>query len=235
MKVIYLGHSGFLVESERACYLFDYIRGGLPASIGEKPLYIFVSHAHEDHFNMGIFRESFQKFKPVYILGRDIRRKVHKKEEIIYLEQERRLIWAKPHEEIALTDCRIYPLKSTDQGVAFMVSEPDGTKVYHAGDLNWWYWEEESYSWNRNMEVCYKREMEHLKGQKFKAAFVPLDPRQEAAYWLGMDYFIQQTEAEHVFPMHFWEDYDVIRRFQREHGPCPCVEVIEKEGQQYII
>ena len=41
MKVIYLGHSGFFVEMEDACFLFDYYKGDLPeADRGKKLLYL---------------------------------------------------------------------------------------------------------------------------------------------------------------------------------------------------
>lgn len=235
MKVVYLGHSGFLAESDRAYYLFDYIRGELPDFTGEKPLYVFASHAHDDHFRKEIFEKILGTETFRYVLGRDINRRLRRKKGILPPGVEKKIVWAGPGEEICFPDCRVYPLKSTDYGVAFVVREPDGTQIYHAGDLNWWHWEGEPDDWNRNMEVNYKREIDRIKGQQFKAAFVPLDPRQENAYWLGMDYFLKNVEAEHVFPMHFWKDYEVIKRFQNEHGEYPCIEMIEREGQKYEI
>lgn len=84
-------------------------------------------------------------------------------------------------------------------------------------------------------KVNYKREIDRIAGISFQAAFVPLDPRQEDAYWYGMEYFRRQVEAEHIFPMHFWEDYGVIGRFLAEHGGAGQIEAIEKEGQEYVI
>ena len=48
MNIRYLKHSGVLIETKTARYLFDYIGGDIPRS--EKPLYIFVSHSHPDHY-----------------------------------------------------------------------------------------------------------------------------------------------------------------------------------------
>ena len=56
----------------------------------------------------------------------------------------------KPDEEIVLDDIRIRTLRSTDEGVAFLVSV-EGKMIYHAGDLNDWYWKEESEEWNPNI------------------------------------------------------------------------------------
>ena len=70
----------------------------------------------------------------------------------------------------------IRTLHSTDEGVAFFVSA-GGRTIYHAGDLNWWHWEEESADYNLAMEKDYKREIEKMKGQKVDVAFVPVDPQ----------------------------------------------------------
>ena len=55
MKVTYIGHSGFLAEFSHCYCLFDYYEGNIPVLDKGKPLFIFVSHRHQDHFNPGIF------------------------------------------------------------------------------------------------------------------------------------------------------------------------------------
>ncbi len=47
-KVTYIFHSGFFVEWEDCCFLFDYYKGELPQP-KEKPLIVFSSHSHGDH------------------------------------------------------------------------------------------------------------------------------------------------------------------------------------------
>ena len=54
MRVTFLAHSGFLVELPSALLLFDYLGAGLPA-LPDKPLLIFASHRHEDHFTPSLF------------------------------------------------------------------------------------------------------------------------------------------------------------------------------------
>lgn len=56
MKITYIGHSGFFVEMEDACFLFDYYKGTIPETDGNKKMYVFVSHRHHDHYNEEIFR-----------------------------------------------------------------------------------------------------------------------------------------------------------------------------------
>ena len=74
-------------------------------------------------------------------------------------------------------------LKSTDEGVAFLIRIGERI-IYHAGDLNWWHWEEESPRYNKLMMQRYQREIEKLEGRHIDVAFVPADPRQgEQYYW----------------------------------------------------
>ena len=55
MKVTYIGHSGFLVETSGCSLLFDYYQGQIPRLRQDTPLFVFVSHSHSDHFNPEIF------------------------------------------------------------------------------------------------------------------------------------------------------------------------------------
>ena len=56
-----------------------------------------------------------------------------------------------------------------------------------------------------------------LRDREIDAAFIPLDPRQEEYYTLGMDYFLSLTKTEKVYPMHFWRKPEVIDRWMEEH------------------
>ena len=55
MTITYLNHSGFFVELDRVCLLFDYWRGRLPEPVAGKTLLAFASHSHHDHYNEEIF------------------------------------------------------------------------------------------------------------------------------------------------------------------------------------
>jgi hypothetical protein len=238
MRVIYLGHSGFLVETERAYYLFDYIRGQLPQWKNDKPLYIFASHSHEDHFSPMIFEKELADRATAYVLGRDIVRRLGKTENELMQLYGGKIYCGEPENELQFPDCRVKSFKSTDIGAAFLVMEQDIT-IYHAGDLNWWHWEGDTKARNRNMEVNYKREIAHLKEclgtNRLNIAFVPLDPRLGEAYHYGMEYFLAAVGADAVFPMHFWKDYGVIDRYNAAHTGGHPVMNIEREGQEFVI
>ena len=60
------------------------------------------------------------------------------------------------------------------------------------------------------MKQNYQREVDKLEGRKIDAAFVPVDPRLEDAYFWGIDYFMRKTDTKVVFPMHFWGKYETI-------------------------
>ena len=55
MNVTYIHHSGFLVETCRFYYLFDYEKGQLPPMDITKPILVLSSHGHGDHYNPEIF------------------------------------------------------------------------------------------------------------------------------------------------------------------------------------
>ena len=157
MKITYIAHSGFSVELEKQVLLFDYFTGELPVWDKQKTILVFASHRHQDHFNMKIFslREQYPHIH--FFFGNDIKlsqaQMVHKKADPEALEDVTSM---KAHESLVYGDgdgaVRIRSLKSTDEGVAFLV-EAEGKSIYHAGDLNWWYWEGEPLSWNRNMPI----------------------------------------------------------------------------------
>ena len=218
MKVTYLKHSGFMVESRNYIYLFDYIGGNIDKSIkSDKKIYVMVSHVHDDHFSKIIFDIATKHNNVTYVLSYDVVKKIKKNAVLSKMVEQLNIIRVQAHEKYKIDDIVVETLKSTDEGVAFIVSEKDGT-IYHAGDLNWWHWEGEPKSWNRNMEFNFKREIDSMRGRKIDIAFIPLDPRQEDVYYLGMNYFIKNVGANEIYPMHFWGEPRIIDRYKSEYG-----------------
>ena len=207
-----------MVESRNYIYLFDYIGGNIDKAIkSDKKIYVMVSHIHDDHFSKIIFDIATKHDNVTYILSYDVVKKIKKNVILSKMTEQLNIIRVQAHEKYKIDDIVVETLKSTDEGVAFIVSEKDGT-IYHAGDLNWWHWEGEPKSWNRNMEVNFKREIDSMRGRKIDIAFIPLDPRQEDAYYLGMNYFIKNVGANEIYPMHFWGEPRIIDRYKSEYG-----------------
>lgn len=227
MKVTFIYHSSYFVELEHCCLLFDYFQGTIPQV--DKPLYVFASHSHEDHFSPAIFRLAQEGKEVHYLLSSDISpRQVPK-------GLEEQVTFVAPRSFYEVGDVKVATLRSTDMGVAFLV-QCEGKHFYHAGDLNCWVWDGAPRFQNDAMVQQYTQELELLPDQKIDVAFVPLDPRQDADFDLGMKYFFQAGGAEHVFPMHMWGDYSVVPLFKstptyREYAPH--VMDVSQPGQTF--
>lgn len=224
MKITYLSHSGFLAELDTAYLLFDFYKGELPKLAPEKELYVFVSHAHFDHFRKDIFNLREHMPRIHFVLSSDV--------ETAALDD---IIFMKPSEERTIVDIKVRTLRSTDQGVAFLVYMGHYT-IYHAGDLNWWHWEEEGETFNTMMRRYFQHEIDKLQDIHIDVAFLPLDPRQEMAFDWGLRYFLKGTRTRAVFPMHFWGNYEVFDKLAVEELPeaeMYKIYRIEREGQVF--
>ena len=212
MNVTYIHHSGFLVETRRFYYLFDYEKGPLPPMDPKKPIFVLSSHSHYDHYQPKIFSalEDMGMARIRAILSDDIDAPSGVDVLAVSPEAEYDL-----DQQLKLTTFR-----STDLGVAFLIEDQD-TLIYHAGDLNDWVWEGEPDSWNQEMTVNYRKEIrllaQKLNGRELDGAFVVLDPRQEKDYDRGLCYFLEHIAAKEVYPMHYWENPDIIETFLKAH------------------
>ena len=70
MNVTYIQHSGFSVDFADMMLVFDYWMGEITIP-EDKPVYVFVSHAHHDHFNEEIFEWERSGVDIRYILSDD--------------------------------------------------------------------------------------------------------------------------------------------------------------------
>ena len=211
ISIDYIGHSGFLVETETSLMLFDYYRGDLSvldAKPADKPLFVFASHAHGDHYNPVILKLAEKEREVHYFFSFDIRSRVRKGAEqdlgIRFLDADR------SYEIPGLGTVETF--LSTDEGVAFYVNT-ENAAIFHAGDLNWWDWEGEPADWLANQERVFKREIGKLSGKRIDAAFLVLDDRLEENYDKGMSWFLSVCTPAYTLPMHFWEDRTVVKRY----------------------
>ena len=201
MKVTHLYHSGFLVELKHTLLLFDWYKGQLPPLDAQKPLYVFVSHVHPDHYDPAIWKLYKEHPAVRYIL--------HKK---VPIHHGAELLRVGSRETHSLEGLSIQTLRSTDTGCAFVV-EAEGLRFYHAGDLNWWHWEGEDPVWNRNMEADFRRYAEPLRGRKIDLAMLPLDPRLGEDGFRGPRYFLELADIRRFLPMHQWGNFNFTNQF----------------------
>ncbi len=208
MNLKYIYHSGFYLELENCAIIFDYYKGDVPQINKNKKLFVFSSHAHADHYNEAIFK-IFADYNVTYILSDDIKIK----DDFRDLNIE----FLSPNKKYSIEGLIISTLKSTDEGLAFIV-EVEGKRIYHSGDLNWWTWKgfetEEEY---RIMSENFKTEIDKIKGLNIDLAMAVLDYRQKERYDWGLEYLLKNTNIKYLVPMHCWGKYDVIDKFREEH------------------
>lgn len=224
IRVTYLSHSGFLVELADAYFLFDFYKGELPDIDTGKKFFVFVSHAHHDHYQKEIFHLRDRILNLQYILSNDI--SIGKAADILFVG---------PRDKVTIKGCEIETLRSTDEGVAFLLHYGQHT-VYFAGDLNWWHWEGESEAYNTMMRRNYQHEINKLQQEQIDLAFVPVDPRLGEQYCWGLDCFMKRTSTKYVFPMHFWDNYQIFDRLALEGCAADYEDKIvriEREGQSF--
>lgn len=237
-KINYLYHSSFIVETNSNILIFDYFNdksNSKDRSLNngvicdevfktDKDIYVFASHGHHDHFSPLIFE--WKKINPNinYILSSDIEIKDTYPEHKIISEDE----------SIKIKDITVKAYGSTDLGVSFLINV-DGMNIFHAGDLNWWHWYDESEEFNTNMAKDFKVQIEKLKGSNIDIAFFPVDNRLKESYYLGGEYFIENLSPKLFIPMHFADNPEVTKDFFEKYKDSKTkIAVINERGQEIL-
>lgn len=200
VSIRYLYNSGFTVQTKNNFLVFDYYKGTV--NFGSGHTYVFSSHGHPDHYNKEVFKWQNSERDIKYIFSSDIKLK-SENEEVIFIS---------PDEELNVDNIKIKAYGSTDLGVSFLI-HVDGISIFHAGDLNWWYWPDDTAEEIETMEKIFKNEIVKLKGQHIDVAFFPVDPRLEHNYYLGGEYLIKEVLPRFFIPMHFGEKYETTKSF----------------------
>jgi L-ascorbate metabolism protein UlaG (beta-lactamase superfamily) len=249
--VQYLFHCGFAVESGNYLLIFDYfdsyarIRNKsdeiklnsyfLYEELSNKIQsvkypFVFVSHNHYDHFSPIVFE--WIKLNPnlTYILSNDIQ--LIEKDKFKWSEID--CIKMSPYQSTRKDGLDITTFGSTDIGVSFYVGL-NGLKLFHAGDLNWWHWADESTEDElEEEEKKFKEEVARIEGNPIDIMFFPVDPRLGDYYWLGGTYMIEVFKPGLFVPMHFAENTDIIRKFvDRMKKHKVPIFAINQIGQYY--
>ncbi len=209
MRLVYIYHSGFVVEAEGLSILIDYFRdtdpdparGFVRGELLKRPgaLYVLASHFHPDHFNPEVLEWRAERGDIKYVFSKDIlRRRRAKAGDASYLRK------GDVYQDGRLT---IRAFGSTDVGVSFLI-EVDGKRIFHAGDLNNWHWKDESTPLEAaEAERKYLAELEVIARYtpEMDVAMFPVDPRLGTDFMRGARQFIDRIRTGVFVPMHFWE------------------------------
>lgn len=209
IKVVYLDHSGFALVTDTALLVFDYYRDPTESLVKlarenkDLPVIFFVSHHHTDHFNPQIFHLA-QDHKRDFVVSNDV--------PAMLIPSDLAVAGVSPGDEIdgLLGGVTVKAYGSTDKGVSFVVTLPSGEKIFHAGDLNYWHWNEQSSVEDvRKAYNSFAKILQRLseENKHFDIAFFPVDPRLGQDYADGARLFLENINVDDFFPMHFWGDY----------------------------
>ena len=250
MRLTYIFHSGFVLESEKSILIFDYWMdpgNGMESVLqSKKPLYVFSSHFHEDHFTREIFEWRKRRENVTFILSKDILRHRRATKEDADVWMGKGASWS---DELL----SVKALGSTDSGVSWIV-DTEGKRIFHAGDLNNWYARflpeavpgqtiySEEFEEDIDPIVHEKQYLGELKDIRkvadgFDIVMFPVDGRIGNGYTLGGRQFIERFKVGLFVPMHFvasgFESAWRMKEFTDEKN-IPFWR-IDKEGESLII
>lgn len=246
MQIIFIHHSCFLVELDDKVLIFDYFDGDkvegmhftgkLPSYEPDTKIYMFASHSHKDHYDMDILRLTDKYPNIHYVFSKDIRIGPHflSKHGIDPAVRDK-VTFVSPDNTYHVDDLDIMTLRSTDAGVAFYVTS-NGVSLFHAGDLNDWEWDGAGDLINGRVRRAFRHEIKKLSEKPINVAFFPMDPKLMEYQFKGFDYFLQNTSAEFVFPMHMWQDYSGINEYKKRLSNKEMADrviEIERENQTF--
>ena len=244
MDIYYLFNSGFTIEIGEDALIIDYYRGSLGkpwlAPLSRKPseyrnVYVFSSHAHGDHYNRRIFDWLSERADIKYVLSSDIRHAVPAA--LLKKEGPHSIAFMEAGDALRAGTLDVKAYGSTDEGVSFHITAEDGTSLFHAGDLNYWHWRDES----TEGEIAEARDRFAAELAKIRAgipkldvAFFPVDPRMGSDYYRGAIMFCEQLKPAHLVPMHFSTVFSPPSDFFREASPYTKVAQIGSGAEKIV-
>lgn len=245
MVVTYIYHSCCVIEYEAFSVIIDYFKDAIEVDNGNergwvkdyllkknKPLYVLCTHSHADHFNAEVLSWDKEKEDIIYVFSKEIEdvfKESLKDDKVNYL-----------HKQESYTDdnLSIKAFGSTDAGASFYIKHKE-TKVFHAGDLNNWHWneevsKEESFGYE-NQYICeLELVAEEVKG--LNIAMFPLDPRLGKDFMRGGTQFVNKIKTDNFLPLHFGDNYKIIKQFEPIAHTASCNLLhLEHIGQSFKI
>ena len=216
-------HSGFSVAGEHTILIFDYWRGERGELAPELQLtpeklraydnvFVFISHEHIDHLDPVVFTWN-EAGNVSWIVSSDMPVGTRGKR-------------MAPGDNLRLSDeVTVTAFDSTDLGISFLVDFL-GLRFFHAGDLNFWHWREESTMQEiEEADEEFRKAVQPISREKIDVAFFPVDPRQGSMFEAGANYFILAVKPRILIPMHYFHRADTATDYART-ASCRTTEVL---------
>ena len=241
MIVTYVYHSCCAIEFDSFSIIIDYYKDAFENGKGwvkdyllkkEMPLYVLCTHSHADHFNQEVLKWDKKKSDITYIFSKEIEdtfKETLKEDKVHYLDK------LQLFEDENLS---IKAFGSTDAGASFYIQHKD-KKIFHAGDLNNWHWNEEASKENslvyENQYIC-ELELVAEEVKKLDIAMFPIDPRLGKDFMLGGEQFVNKIKTDNLLPLHFGDNYELIKQFEPIAKAANCNLLhLEHTGQSFKI
>lgn len=225
MTLTYLYQSGIAIEDGDNVFVFDFFKDPkklMPKILDNKTnIYFFASHSHFDHFSKKIFDYKASK----YILSSDI--VCNTKDNIISLSK---------FDTYKSDDIFVMAFGSTDIGVSFYV-EYNGFKMFHAGDLNNWHWNETADTYHvTKYEQNYKNELQDIKSKinYLDLLMFPFDGNLGKDFLKGPIEFCEEIKVKSIFPMHFYDKFNILNEFD-EYASKNKINFIKPNDFGFIV
>lgn len=226
MDVTYLDNSGFAVVTSEAILIFDYSKDPANALCRildgnrELPVVFFVSHHHADHFNPAIFNMA-QNHRRAYVISNDVTG--------FRIPDRAETAGVSPGDTIEGLPGKISvkAYGSTDEGVSFMIKTDSGHTIFHAGDFNYWHWQDESTPEEvKKAYTDFNRILFRIKQEvaAIDLLFFPVDPRMGSGFESGARIFMAEIPCTYFIPMHFRSQAPKACGFDR-YTPADTVSV----------
>lgn len=220
MIITYVYHSCAAIEFKDFSVIIDYYKDAFEEDTGwvhdyllkkETPLYVLCTHSHQDHLNMEVLTWDKEKPNITYIFSNEIKETLADEQ----LEDEK-IHYLKKLESYQDDTISVKAFGSTDAGGSFYIEHKEA-KIFHAGDLNNWHWNEEvSKEEALLFENHYICELELLSEEvkEVDVAMFPLDPRLGKDFMRGGKQFIMKVKTANFLPLHFGDNYERIKEFK---------------------
>lgn len=234
-SVWYLGHSGWAVKTKNHLLIFDYSPMGskstelsisngyvIPSEIKDQNVFVFVSHAHADHYDPEILDWENSIENITYIFGWKLRE--HLKSKIYIVE---------PRENKRVGGLEILSIYHEFDGIpesAFLL-KVDGLVIFHSGDHG---------STGEVLNPVFKDNIDFLakNANGIDIAFISqFGSKKGDAVNRGDLYTIEKLKPRVTFPMHRGGGERLYKKFAQEateNGAKTKFYCAEKRGDRYF-
>lgn len=201
MRVEYIDNNGYVVETKRAVYIFNYVEGLLPAAYlrSDKPLMFFVSNAGQEYYSQSVFA-----YKKSVIYSHDVPQ-----------DPVNKVFKMFPGDMVHLGYAKVYAHGSNRDGLIYVVEEEDFTIVC-AGSFNNWHYQETSSLKRVEMETAYFLDV--LKSiqdvSPVDILIFPVNPDMGYNYDYGARKAVARLKPRFFFPTQF-KRRELISEFER--------------------